>query len=179
MCGRLPHMERFERTLGLEDELPPCDEQISRLHRYWRDIRPAGSPMPSRRDLDPAAIPRLLPAIRLIDVHRDPWRFRYRLVGTELVRMLGRDPTGTWYHENVADAQSTKSHADLVYVAEGRGYCYRRGFPLQLVPNKDYVSSERILLPLARDGREVDMILGLAVYHTVPGVLKKARADAA
>lgn len=171
-------MERFECTLALEDELPPCDEQIIRMHRYWRDIRPAGSLMPGRPHLDPAAIPRLLPTIRLYDVHRDPWRFRYRLVGTELVRTLGRDPTGTWYHENVECAESTRSHADLVFVAEGKGICYRRGFPLQLAPNKDHVSSERILLPLARDGTVVDMVLGFTVYHTFPSVLRRAAAAA-
>jgi hypothetical protein len=173
-------MDRFECTLALDDELPPCDEQIRRMHEYWRDIRPAGSLMPSRRDFDPAAIPRLLPTIRLYDVHRDPWRFRYRLVGTELVRVLGCDPTGSWYHENVPQAETTKSYADLVFVAEGKGLCYRRGFPLQLAPAKDHFTSERILLPLAQECRDVDMVLGFTVYHAAPGgALKRIRAAAA
>lgn len=169
-------MERFECTLQLDAELPPCDEQIALIHRYWQDIRPSGWAMPGRPHLDPAAIPRLLPALRLYDVHRDPWRFRYRLVGTELVRMLGRDLTGTWYHDNVAHAERTQSHADLVFVGEGRGKAYRRGFPLELAPAKDHMTSERILLPLARDGRTVDMVLGFTVYHTVPSMLRRVAA---
>lgn len=167
-------MERFECTLALDGDLPPADEQVVRMHRYWREIRPAGRLIPRRRDFDPAAVPRLLPAIRLYDVERDPWRFRYRLVGTELVRMLGRDPTGTWYDENVPHAQATRSHADLVFVGEARGLCYRRGFPLALAPLKDHVTSERILLPLSEDGRQVDMVLGFTVYHAAPRVRRAA-----
>jgi hypothetical protein len=172
-------MERFETALGLGEELPSCDEQIGRLHRYWRGIQPAAGLIPARRHLDPAAIPRLLPALRLYDVHRDPWRFRYRLVGTELVRVLGRDLTGGWYHENVPNAETTRSYADLVFVAEGKGFCYRRGFPLELMPHKDHITAERILLPLADDGRAVNMVLGFTVHHTVPSGLKKLRAAAA
>jgi PAS domain len=174
----LARMERFECSLALDDELPPCDPQISRMHRYWLDIRPAGRAIPGRADLDPAAIPRLLPTIRLYDVHRDPWRFRYRLVGTELVRMLGRDPTGSWYHDVAAATSATQSNDDLVFVGEGKGICYRRGFPLALAPNKDYVTAERILLPLARDGLTVDMVLGFTVYHTAPSILRRPAAAA-
>ena len=35
----------------------------------------------------------------MLDVHRDPLRYRYRLCGTEMVRSLGREVTGIWLDE--------------------------------------------------------------------------------
>jgi hypothetical protein len=168
-------MEPFECNLPHGEALPPCAANIEALHRYWRDIRPAQSLMPGRQHLDPAAIPALLPTIRLYDVHRDPWRFRYRLVGTELVRVLGRDPTGSWFDDQLANDGGTRSRVDLIFVAEGRGISYRRGFPLHFQPDKHHLSSERILLPLARNGSDVDIVLGCTVYHHLPVTARQRR----
>jgi PAS domain len=161
-------MEPFECTVALDGALPASDDKIALLHRYWRSITPAGGLMPGRQHFDPTDIPSLLPTLRLYDVHRDPWRFKYRLVGTELVRIMGRDTTGTWFHDNPRVKFERRGHDNLVFVAEGRGLCYRRGFPVQIVAGKDHVSSERILLPLARNGRDVDIILGLSIHQLVP-----------
>jgi hypothetical protein len=155
-------MDKFECSQSADCDLPPCHEKITALHRYWLAIRPP-SLLPGRQHVDPAAIPALLPCIRLYDVFRDPWRFRYRLVGTELVRYMGRDPTGSWFGEAGADA--SKSFRDLVFVASGNGLSYHRGFPVHSAEHKDHLLSERILLPLARNGRDVDMILGYTVHH--------------
>jgi hypothetical protein len=168
-------MEPFECNFSLGAPPPPCDAKIAVLHRYWCDIRPIGAPIPGRQHLDPADIPALLPTIRLYDVHRDPWRFKYRLVGTGLVRMFGRDPTGSWFDDGFAQAGGTHSHADLVFVAEGRGISYRRGFPPHFLPRKNHMTSERILLPLARNGSDVDIVLGFTVFHPVPVVARARR----
>ena len=37
------------------------------------------------------------------------------------------------------------------------------GGPVVLIPGKDHLKIERLLLPLADDGRTVDMILGVVV----------------
>src|ERR1051325_9903462 len=63
------------------------------LYRYWDGKRGARA-MPARRDLDPSEIVRLLPHIYMVDVQSDPLRFRYRLIGTAIVNLLGRDYTG-------------------------------------------------------------------------------------
>lgn len=169
-------MEPFECNFAFAAALPQCDARIAALHRYWSDIRPGADAMPGRQHLDPADIPALLPAIRLYDVHRDPWRFKYRLVGTELVRVLGHDPTGSWFDDTLAKDGGAHSQADLVFVAEGRGISYRRGFPLHFLPHKSHLTSERILLPLARNGSDVDIVLGFTVHHHVPAVLRSRRA---
>ena len=172
-------MEPFECNFPLDGPPPPCDAKIAVLHRYWCDIRPDGNALPGRQHLDPADIPALLPTIRLYDVHRDPWRFKYRLVGTELVRMMGHDPTGSWFDDALAKDGGTHSRTDLVFVAEGRGISYRRGFPLHFLPDKKHLTSERILLPLARNGSDVDIVLGFTVHHHVPAVARARRVAAA
>jgi hypothetical protein len=160
-------MKQYECTLARDDDLPQCDRKIAAFVKYWRGIRPPDAVLPGRQHFDPAEIPQLLPLLRLYDVHRDPWRFRYRLIGTELVRVVGRDLTGTWFHDGIANAEETSSFHNLVFVAEGKGLCYRCGFPLLHSRNKDHLSAERILLPLARNGNDVDIVLGLTVFHPV------------
>jgi hypothetical protein len=150
--------------LSPEDALPPCDRRIAELHRYWLSIRPARGRLPGRRHFDPVAVPRLLPWIFLLDVERAPLRFRYRLVGSEEVAALGCDPTGRWCDELVADFAAAPTYPQWVATAEEGRIAYHHGLPVVHVP-KDYISTERLLLPLARDGERVDMILAIAVFH--------------
>src|SRR5947207_671126 len=60
---------------------------------YWLRIR-GGRLMPSRADLDPVAIPDLLPCVMLIDVLREPLDFRFRLLGSKHDRRLGDNYRG-------------------------------------------------------------------------------------
>lgn len=55
--------------------------------------------MPSRADIDPADIRHLLPAIALVDIEPEPFRVRYRVVGTRLVQDMGHDFTGLYLDE--------------------------------------------------------------------------------
>jgi hypothetical protein len=158
-------MQRFACELALDAALPACDPKIAAIHAYWSSIRPPGARMPGRQHFDPAALPRLLPMIRLYDVFRDPWRFRYRLMGSELVRILGRDPTGQWFDAGAPGSRSRLSFENLVFVATGSGLSYHRGFDIFSVADKDHLTSERIMLPLARDGTTVDIVLALTVHH--------------
>src|SRR3546814_1338569 len=73
--------------------------KIKALYDYWQSIRPNDLALPGRRHFDPLDIPELLPNIWMLDVKRDPLRFRFRLIGTEIVRFTGRDSTGQWLDE--------------------------------------------------------------------------------
>src|SRR5437763_1331922 len=50
--------------------------------------------MPSRGDINPAHIPRLLPFVFLAEVLERPRDFRYRLAGTHFREFVGIEPTG-------------------------------------------------------------------------------------
>lgn len=60
---------------------------------HWLALR-GDRPMPPRGALDPLAVTKLLPHIVLVDVLRDPDRLRYRLIGTFVTGLAGRDATG-------------------------------------------------------------------------------------
>ena len=66
---------------------------LRELYDYWSS-KCRQSRLPARADLNPADIPRLLPYLYIVDVERDPLRFRFRLVGTRVCEWFGHDATG-------------------------------------------------------------------------------------
>jgi len=72
------------------------------LLRYWQAQR-GNRRMPARKDIDPVAIaPFLLPHLLLCDLVDRGRRIRYRLVGTDVVRRWGIDPTGCFLDEGMS-----------------------------------------------------------------------------
>lgn len=84
-------------------------ERINSLLQYWRQ-KCAGRIMPSKRDIDPAELKPLLPHLMLAEIHEAPLRVRYRLVGTEAVRMAREDYTGRWLTETGWEAEEIASY---------------------------------------------------------------------
>lgn len=149
------------------DEPPPdADIRIRQLHEHWLGLHPAGGGLPGRQHFDPMAVPNLLPFIWLADVQHNPLRFRYRLMGTEYLNVFGRDYTGWWIDELNPGFIGSTAHKQFVAAAERGTVGYRRGHtePAPILP-KDYRWIERVVLPLARDGKAVDMLLALTVFH--------------
>jgi hypothetical protein len=134
------------------------------LFAYWASRR-SGARLPARRDLDPAAIKRLLPTISLIDVVREPLDFRMRLAGTGLYDVYGREITGRCLGEVYNNAAADYWRSELTVVA-------KEGKPAVGVHNlawrgASHLSVLWLRLPLAADGADVDMILG---YDAVIGL---------
>ena len=63
------------------------------LYDYWRACAQSRV-LPSRFDIDPVAIPHLLPGLSLIDVRGDLDSLRYRLAGTRVGEIYGAEITG-------------------------------------------------------------------------------------
>jgi hypothetical protein len=83
-------MQRYQ--LG---ELPlDTTEGVRAVYKVWNKVR-AERRMPCRADIDPASInPELLPYILIADFETQPFRVRFRLVGTKLAESAGQDFTG-------------------------------------------------------------------------------------
>ncbi len=62
---------------------------------YWRS-KFGGERLPSRRDIDPVEIPRLLPHILLAEIWQEPFLVRYRLAGTAVAELYGFDYTASY-----------------------------------------------------------------------------------
>lgn len=70
------------------------------LYHYWTAKR-AGRPMPARADLDPTEIKHLLANLLIADITTQPFRVRYRLIGTKVVAASGIDFTGRHLDEMI------------------------------------------------------------------------------
>ena len=126
---------------------------------YWR-AKARDEALPARADLQPAEIVGLLPYLFLVDVEAETGRFRYRLVGTRITEWSGGDATA-WYMDDdrcgPGGAVLQALHAEVAatgrpVLTTGEEALFRGSLLL----------FDRLLLPLAGDGRTVDMILGCA-----------------
>jgi len=125
--------------------------------RYWESKR-SGNLIPARCEFDPLLeVPGLVRFMMLKDVQRDPLDFRYRLVGTGLRHHMTTDWTGKFMSEVEYQRPPSTIWDYHKQVAES-------GEPLFIKPNyvgphKDYLFIESVMLPLAKDHRNVDMIM--------------------
>jgi hypothetical protein len=149
---------------GPEDTIP-FDPDLRRLYDYWRAIAPEGR-LPGRVHFDPLDVPSLLPRISLLEVHRAPLRYRFRVAGTFLVQFYKFDPTGQWYDEAFAGRPIAGVLERFAIAAEEGVPVWRRG-PAVVAPQSEWRTVESLVLPLASDGVTVDMILGATVVHSL------------
>jgi hypothetical protein len=142
--------------------------KVNRLYEHWRAIHPPDG-LPGRRHFDPAANPDLLPNIKLVEVHRDPFRLRYRLLGTGIDAALGRSVVEQWLDDiHVAHPNWPLLLGDYRDVIDNRAPRWRRGVP-RVVTDRDCTTVETLRLPLASDGQRVDMVLGLTLCFDAHG----------
>ncbi len=144
---------------------PRWHPNITRLYDYWRSIHPPGGGLPGRQHLDPMHIPELLPSVWLLDVQREPFRLRYRLVGTRIEEVRGQKLTGTWLDDTSPEIVNFEAYYRRYRgVVESRQPNWRRGRS-QMQHLRDIEELENILLPLATDGNGVDMLLCKTIYY--------------
>lgn len=132
--------------------------ELARLFTYWNRMR-GGRLMPSREDVDPAALRDVLPHIFMTDVEREPLRFRYRLIGTYVTAISGRDITGRYADEKIFPQSLDDVVGPYRMAVENRAPIGKYG-QARWVPNRPWVRVETLLLPLGRTDAEVDILIG-------------------
>ncbi len=130
------------------------------LFAYWASRRRRRGHLPARRHIHPVDMKRHLPAINLIDVIRDAEGrvdYRVRLAGTGLYGVYGQEITGKTL-EQAYGASAPYWRAELDTVVSGR----KPGAGVHSLSWRGlgHLSVVWLRLPLASNGREVDMILG-------------------
>lgn len=145
--------------------MSPLDRhpRFQKLAAYLASKAPAGK-LPGRQHIDPVEIPRLLPYLTLVDVVRADGRqrYRYRLVGTDVVSKTAVDITGKWIEEAFPEpAASTiiKAYDGVVATHEPHYWAH-----VITVPGREHIHFERVVFPLARDGETVDMLIGIHAF---------------
>ncbi len=146
---------------------------IVALRSYWRRI--GDGRLPSRADLDPADITRILGNVMLVDVEHSPIRFRMRLCGTIVDRLFGRDFTGCYLDERGAEYFERDVLTDYGDVVTTQ----RPHFLQRTVALGDgvWLAYQRLLLPLSENGADVDMLLG-GVFGSIEKRLESASYSA-
>jgi hypothetical protein len=135
------------------------------LFEYWRSIFPETG-WPGRQHFDPVDIPPLLGKLFLVDIVRDAGklRFRYRLLGVEITKRAERDMTGKWMEECFSDPDAFAMIERDYHQIIDTGIPHLGQFSI-LAPGKEYIKANRLVLPMASDGENFDMFVGMWVYN--------------
>ncbi|HUK08709.1 MAG TPA: PAS domain-containing protein [Stellaceae bacterium] len=141
----------------------PDDADFVDLWRLWLSKR-GNRPMPSRRDFEPWEFKPLLPDVFLVDVLPPPARYRFRLVGGNVVRFHGHNFTGKTFEECFDPSAAGLLAALYDSVVEGRAPIFRAGAAYWWT-EKQYDMYESCHLPLSPDGRSVNMVLAAIRFH--------------
>lgn len=132
---------------------------IADLEAYWQRLRGARA-MPRRDEVDPVDLARWLPYISIMELHYDPFRVRYRVVGTEVARITGEDFSNRWLDETGWTPEGIELNRFLyIKVAETRQPLYGLS-TISFAGRRDWVF-EWVLLPLSNDGSTVTHCLSL------------------
>ena len=131
-------------------------------YSYWRSKFKDGR-LPSRSDIDPIDIPRLMPHVVMLDVQRVPdFDFRYRLIGTYVAEHLFTDHTGSWFSEIEHQKAPSRIWQNCKQVVD-TGEAFLANTP-NVGPHQGYRRVEDVILPLAADGITIDTLLIFICY---------------
>ena len=146
------HIAALERQLR--------SKRLRQLLQQWASWR-QGREFPSRSDVAPEQLKYILGGIVLLDVVREPLRFRYRLMGAALAARRGYDLTGKFLDDN-PDPElraglirlntlvvETRMPQTAEYRIQGEGRLY----------NYDALN-----MPLSTDGVTINMIISGSAY---------------
>jgi hypothetical protein len=125
----------------------------SELYAYWERKR-GSRRMPSRADIDPADLKRILPSILLAKIDRETRRVRYTLVGTRCVAHAGMDYTGHYLDEiDFTCDFDTDWHETYRTLAREKRPIF--GIVKTFLKDNRVCELAEVLLPLSDDGETV------------------------
>lgn len=133
---------------------------VRSLYDWW--VANRGEEIPDRSAFEPAQMKAALPYLLISDIEREPFRVRYRLVGTKVVEATGIDFTGRYLDELVPgdpdepwmqdyrqsfDTRTPVIGASTVYMKSGASFFYEFG-----------------IFPLRNGGAEIAQFIGVEDY---------------
>ena len=139
------------------------DDRLRRLLAYWLEKR-GERLFPAKAEIDPVEFPYILGYVTLVDVEREPRRYRFRLDGSILVSLSGTDYTGRYLDELPGPEY-------VAFILETYDRVVDTGEPFRYHKNElldqQLFSEETLILPLGDTPPKVDML----VVAVIPGDL--------
>jgi hypothetical protein len=152
-----------EQSVDLSEQIR--HPHLDRLYRYWNERRGRRA-LPARRDIDPLDFSYLLGNIILVDVLREPLRFRVRLHGDALAIRAGYDFTGKFLDQPpISDYRAYAIERCKGIVETGRPLAVEHNRVLDGRPHH----YEALWLPLSDDGENVNKLLCALIYRRDAG----------
>jgi len=144
-----------------------CPPLVAEMFHHWDGLR-KGRLMPQRADFHPEAVVGHLPGILLIDVEGVDSEgigiYRYRVVGTEEVRLRGSDPTGKLVNEGYFAATLEDALDCYETIRRCRSFLYET---VEFVSQHGRWRSEAsVILPFSEDGETVSQIMVYSVARS-------------
>ena len=137
------------------------DSRLQQLFAHWDTVRGTRI-MPARRDIDPIMIPQVLSIIFVCDYERATGRLRYRLAGEDIGRRYRGGLPGRYQDELYALQEREPYLARIKEIMETPAIFQAQGGVY--VADARRGNGERLMLPLAADGRTADALIGATVY---------------
>ena len=90
-------------------ETPIASQKIQELYTHWRSLQ-TDDVAPLWSGFDVLDVFSIMPNTMMVDLEEDPFRVKYRFVGTQVVRYTGFEFTGKYLDEIVLDDHSAPFH---------------------------------------------------------------------
>lgn len=157
----------MEGVVCFVDRAEIGSEMIAGVEAKWRSLQ-AGRSYPRRRDVDPIAFRPWLPYLSLVEIHTDPFRVRFRLVGTEVARFAEQDFSNRWLDETGWEPKIIEVNQALYRrVWETRAPVF--GLSRVDWERREDYSFEWGLFPLSEDGHEINACLSVDDFSGIAG----------
>jgi hypothetical protein len=142
-------------ALFFVSESPPeiRHAKLRDLWLYWAAKKGPG--LPGRAAIQPEEMRDFLGHLLLMDVVEGGADFRYRLHGTSLISLFGGDLTGQLVSSLVVEGV-TDLLDEARRVVSSRAHYYLEE---TVIAEKRHLRVSKLILPLAANGRDVDMLL--------------------
>jgi hypothetical protein len=163
-CGGIKKSDASDDGLALHIQSNVLRQGLE----VWNGLR-GDRKMPAPGDIDPLGFPpSILCHIALLDiVGQSDIRFRWRLLGTHITTVIGRDMTGRYWDEIYPPSILARISVAPRQVMETLQPYLSVGSAIHV--DKDYLHRESLHLPLSNDGEQVDRILVVMEFSTGHG----------
>ena len=135
--------------------------QLQTLYLDW-DHRRNGRQFPARRDFDVLDLKYIIGNLSLLDVSYEPLRFRFRLHASGVSERVGYEMTGHDLDELPQPDTREVMRRHYVDVVERRMPIVQMR-EREILDNR-LVHCEVLALPLARDGKTIDMLMSGVIW---------------
>ncbi|WP_119420269.1 PAS domain-containing protein [Desertibaculum subflavum] len=133
----------------------PALTRLRRLHQHWVQLC-GDRPLPSPDQFDILTLPQLMGYLHIVEVEGEPPRFRFRLFGTRIAEIGGRDLTGRWVDDIEPPRWAEAVQAAFLQPLTHRLPCYSRSDDAY---DLGAIEMHRLACPFSSNGHDIDRLL--------------------